>query len=257
VTALWLVLGGLVAGGVGALLGIGGGLLLVPFLNLVFDVPLPAAAAVSLACVTASSSAAGGVYVQEQLADLRLGMTLEMATVSGAIGGTLLASRLPQNVLRLGLAAFLVYVAVTLAFRREPTSTADEDGGFTVHGWPAGLSLSALAGVLSGALGIGGGPLKVPAMYFSMGVPFRVATATSNLMIGVTAAAGAFLYWQRGQLDLALAAPAVVGVYAGARLGARIMPHARGLWLRRGFAVALAVVCVELVLAALRPGSGP
>lgn len=254
-TALWLVLGGLLAGTVGALLGIGGGLLLVPFLNLVFDVPLPAAAAVSLACVTASSSGAGGVYVQERLADLRLGMTLEMATVSGAIGGALLASRLPQNVLRLVLAAFLVYVAVTLAFRREPPAQ-EEGGGFTVHGWPAGLSLSALAGVLSGALGIGGGPLKVPAMYFSMGVPFRVATATSNLMIGVTAAAGAFLYWQRGQLDLSLAAPTVVGVYAGARLGARILPHARGLWLRRGFAAALAVVCLELVVAALRP-AGP
>lgn len=226
---------GLLAGTFGALVGLGGGVIIVPVLILLFDMPMQTAVGTSLICVIATSSAAAAVYVQRELADIRLGMVLELATVLGAISGALVVAWVSQASLQIIFAAFLLYASVLLARRPAP---AEEPGGavppYQVRRYPLGMGVSYVAGTVSGMLGIGGGPIKVPLMYLGMGVPLKVATATSNFMIGVTAAASAFLYYSRGHVVPALTAPLVVGVFTGALLGSwllRRVPARRVQWL--------------------------
>jgi uncharacterized membrane protein YfcA len=252
VIELLLLMGGGVAAGVfGALLGLGGGLLIVPMLTLGFGLPFREAVGASLVCVIVTSSAAASVYLRRDVANLRLGMTLEMFTAIAALAGGLLAFMLPDRLLAAMFAALLLFVALTMARSRDARDARERnereaavetsravggaeparDGslaaslsgrGYRVRNLGRGVLGSLLAGVVSALFGVGGGIVKVPLMNLVMGVPLRVATATSNLMIGVTASAGALVYLFRGGIDPYVAAPTALGVFAGASLASRL-----------------------------------
>jgi hypothetical protein len=237
IVALAMLVGGVVAGTLGSLLGLGGGILLVPLLTLGFDLPLRDAIGVSLVAVIVTSGAAAGVYLERRVANLRLGMTLELFTAAGALVGGLVAFLLDERVLSALFTALLLYTAVSMVRRGSAPDeaaavpdagarsgfTATLDGpGYAVRRLPLGSVVSVFAGLTSALLGVGGGLVKVPAMHVAMGVPLRVATATSNLMIGVTAAAGAIVYLSRGAVDPYVAGPTAVGVFLGAAAGSRL-----------------------------------
>jgi uncharacterized membrane protein YfcA len=239
-----LVVGGIATGLFGSLLGLGGGILIVPLLTLAFGLPLLTAVGVSLICVIVTSSAAAGVYLEQRVANLRLGMALELFTATGALAGGLIAFAIPERVLELLFAILLAYVAATMARRRDPGPANPVEAGpsaadapeppdhsllvrlsgpdYRIHRLGAGVVGSIGAGVASALLGIGGGLIKVPVMHVVMGVPLRVATATSNLMIGITASASAIIYLLRGGIQAFVAAPTAIGVFIGASIGSRI-----------------------------------
>jgi uncharacterized protein len=258
-TVLLLIGGGVAAGLFGSLLGLGGGILIVPLLTLGFGLPLITAIGVSLVCVIVTSGAAAGVYLERRVANLRLGMTLELFTAIGAMTGGLIAFLVPERFLELLFAAMLIYVALAMVLRRDPTlefdivtddpgieGATDDDStvtrlsgpGYRVRRIGFGLVGSVGAGVVSALLGIGGGLVKVPVMHVIMGVPLRVATATSNLMIGITASAGAIIYLLRGGIDPFVAAPTAIGVFLGATLGSRTA-HRIHVRVLRGLFVAI------------------
>ena len=271
---LLLAAGGLGAGVFGALLGLGGGILIVPLLTLGFGLPFREAVAISLLAVITTSSASAAVYLERGVANLRLGMTLELLTATGALVGGLLAFILDERLLAGIFAVMLVYVAVSMARRRgpgideqPPDLVADPatdalppangfaatlgGPGYAIRRLPLGLALSAFAGLQSALLGVGGGIVKVPAMHLAMGVPLRVATATSNLTIGVTASASAVLYLLRDALDPYVAGPVVVGVFVGATAAARIAHRVPLRVLRLLFVVVLVYVAVQMAGRAL------
>jgi hypothetical protein len=236
--------GGAAAGLFGSLLGLGGGILIVPLLTLGFDLPLREAVGVSLVSVIVTSGASAGVYLDRRVANLRLGMVLELFTAIGALVGGLVAFLLDERVLAGLFAMLLVYVALTMGRKRggrdNPESVAAAADGpaagvaprskfverlsgpdYRVRGFVPGAAGSVGGGVVSALLGIGGGAVLVPVMHLAMGVPLRVATATSNLMIGVTATASAIIYLLRGGIDPFVAGPTAIGVFLGATLGSR------------------------------------
>jgi len=269
IDGLLLLGSGIGAGLFGSLLGLGGGILIVPLLTLAFGLPLLEAVGVSLICVIVTSGAASGVYLERRVANLRLGMTLELFTAIGAMAGGLIAFLLDARVIELIFTGLLVYVAVTMARRRDAapnaptpgpaapdppiagTSVADPRPGairsfldrmsgpdYRIRRFGFGIVGSLIAGVASALLGIGGGLVKVPVMHVVMGVPLRVATATSNLMIGITASASAIIYLLRGGIDPYAAAPTAIGVFIGASIGSRIASRI-DLRLLRGLFVAI------------------
>lgn len=244
-TVLLLISAGIFAGTTGALLGVGGGVILVPALVLGFHVPLEEAIPASLMCVVASSCGAAASFVERRLSDIRLGLTLELATVMGAIVGGLVAGLLAPAWVAVAFGLFTFYVSAQMLLARAPPEQRLED--YVPTNYPLGISGSFVAGSLSALLGVGGGPLKVPLMSYGMGVPFKVASATSNLMIGVTGVASVAAYAWRGHVKLALVAPLVVGVLAGASVGARVMPHVSTAVLRRLFALVLLAVAVQML----------
>lgn len=269
-----LVLAGLgvAAGLLGALVGVGGGVLVVPGLVLLFGVDIRVAVATSLIAVVATSTAAGSVYVGSGTANMRLGMTLEVATTLGGITGGLLAAWIAPSVLgalfgvMMGITAVLMFRAreshaaatATEGPRAGWEDTAHLGGGFVdergavvayhAKRIPLGLALSLVAGVASGMLGVGGGIIKVPAMALGMRVPFKVAAATSNFMIGVTAASSLFVYFARGDVHPAIAAPTAVGVTVGALLGTALSHRIAPKALRRVLAVVLLFAGVQMFL---------
>ena len=224
---------GIIAGAAGSLTGIGGGLIITPVLTLGFGVPIHQAIATSLCCVIATSSGAAASYIEQHLSDIRLGMTLELATTVGAISGSLVAAILSRDALAILFALLLTYAGATMVRRSlvvEGTHSETSEP-YQVKRLPLGLCGSGAAGVISGMLGVGGGVIKVPMMYLVMGVPFKVATATSNFMIGVTAAASAFIYYARGDVRPLITAPTAVGVFLGAAVGARLLRRTPSRWL--------------------------
>ncbi len=234
VTVLLVILG-FFAGMLGALTGIGGGVLLSPILALHFGVPIRQAIGTSLVAVITTSAASSSVHLQRHTTDIRLGMTLELATAFGAALMAYLVAYFNRNALEGLFAGFLLYSAITLLVRGGKLKP-DEESPPALNGdtvippyeptrYPLGLGASLVAGALSGLLGIGGGPIKVPVMYIFMNVPLMVATATSNFMIGVTAAASAIVYYRRGDILVEYAAPLAVGVFLGSLLGARLAPR--------------------------------
>jgi uncharacterized membrane protein YfcA len=274
-----MVAGGVAAGVFGSLLGLGGGLLIVPLLTIVFGLPLREAVGVSLVCVIVTSSASASVFLERRQANLRLGMTLELFTAMGAIAGGLVAFLLDERVLAGLFAVVLVYVAWTMArgpkaapdteppagvedtlggvpdeapsLAAAPAATRGRTAAFTdtlgnVQRLPAGLAGSVLAGVVSALLGIGGGIVKVPVMHLVMGVPLRIATATSNLMIGITASASAIVYLLRGGIDVYAAAPTAVGVFVGATIGSRLAGRVHVRLLRLLFVAVLLFTAFEM-----------
>jgi len=268
---LLLAAGGLLAGAFGALLGLGGGILIVPILTIGFGVPFREAVAISLLAVITTSSAGAAVYLRQRLANLRLGLTLELATAVGGLVGGLIAFALSERVLAAAFAVLLIYTAGSMlrAGRTErptavddlPAPSSDEAlvayqaslGGedYRVRRLPMGMALSVLAGIVSALLGVGGGTVKVPAMHVVMGVPLRVAVATSNLMIGVTASASAVLYLARGAVDPWLAGPVVLGVFAGASVASRAAHRVPVAVLRLLFVAVLGYVALEMAARAL------
>ncbi len=231
--ALLLFLLGLGAGGFGALAGVGGGIILTPVLSLYFGVPIQQAIGTSLIAVIATSTATASVYVERHLTDVRLGMTLELATTIGAAIAAMLAAHIQRRTIVALFTVFLLYSASSMV--RKAWGTRNEQlqteiPEYTVRNYPLGMAVSGCAGVISGLLGVGGGPIKVPAMFLFMGVPLRVATATSNFMIGVTAAASAYIYYGRGDVNVPYAAPLVAGVFLGSLFGARLAPKVRSTY---------------------------
>jgi uncharacterized membrane protein YfcA len=236
VTALLVILG-FCAGVLGALTGIGGGVLIAPILALHFGIPIRQAIGTSLVAVITTSTASSSVHLQRHTTDIRLGMTLELATSLGAAVMAYLVGYFNRNALEGLFAGFLLYSSITILSRRGRVKPHEDERssaiGETVippyepKRYPLGLAASLVAGALSGLLGIGGGPIKVPVMYIFMNVPLMVATATSNFMIGVTAAASAIVYYRRGDILVEYAAPLAVGVFIGSLLGARLVPRVR------------------------------
>jgi uncharacterized membrane protein YfcA len=276
-TGLLMLIGGAAAGLFGSLLGLGGGVLIVPLLTLGFGLDLRAAVGVSLVCVIMTSSAAAGVYLERHVANLRLGMTLELFTAIGALVGGLVAFLVDERLLSGLFAGLLAYVAFTMARPRPVAATAtdvvsdmppgpedDSPPGraelvlaglsgddYAVRNLGRGVVGSTGAGVASALLGIGGGIIKVPLMHLSMGVPLRVATATSNLMIGITAAASAVIYLFRGEIDPYVAGPTAIGVFVGATIGSRVAHRIDLRYLRLLFVIVLAYTSVQMLLRAI------
>jgi len=262
-TLLWA--GSLLAGFLGALTGLGGGVVVVPLLALVFHVDLRYAAGASLLSVIASSSGAAAAYVRDGVSNVRLGMFLEIATTLGAVAGAAAAAHVATGAVAVIFGVVLLAAAVvSLRHPRERAPAERPDplaralrldgnypgpGGITaypVRHVPAGFGLMFVAGALSGLLGIGSGALKVIAMDDVMSLPFKVSTTTSNFMIGVTAAASAGVYLARGYLEPGIAAPVVLGVLPGALLGARLLPRIQSRALRLVFAGVIATLAVEM-----------
>lgn len=258
------------AGYLGSLTGLGGGVVVTPALVLLLGVDLHYAMGASLISVIATSSGAAAAYVTEGFSNVRIGMFLEVATTFGAIAGASLTAYVPAATLSVIFGAVLLYSAwVSHRPRPEAENAARDDRWSTalsLHGsyptesgrreyaverTPAGFSLMFGAGILSGLLGIGSGALKVLAMDQIMRIPFKVSTATSNFMIGVTAAASAGIYWRRGYIDPALAMPVMLGVLAGSTLGARKLAGAPIGILRTVFAIVVAALAIEMVYGGL------
>jgi uncharacterized membrane protein YfcA len=257
----------LAAGLVGALAGVGGGLFVVPALTLAFGVDIHLAIGASIVSVIATSSGSAAAYVRDRMTDLHIGMFLELATTTGAIGGALLASVVAPGFLFVVLGLVLLgsgglqlvrladgpaeaVPASPLALRlRLFGSYPDRNEGRTVayaaRRIPVGFALMGFAGLVSGLLGIGSGALKVLAMDGAMGLPIKVSSATSNFMIGVTAAASAGIYLSRGDVDPRIAAPVALGVLGGAVIGARILPHLSNRAVRRIFVPVLVLVGLQ------------
>lgn len=258
-----------VAGLAGSLLGIGGGIIVVPVLTLVFHVDIRLAIGASIISVIATSSGAAAAYVKEHLTNMRVGMFLEVATTTGAITGAYVAGLVSQKVLYVVFGVILAYSAVqmfrghfrnterpvpkdALADRLQLHDTYfDEAEGreirYKVTHTKFGLFLMYIAGMVSGLLGIGSGALKVPAMDLAMRLPMKVSTATSNFMIGVTAAASAGVYFARGEIDPFVAAPVAAGVLVGAVGGSRVLPRLKNGFIRSLFVVVLLVISIEML----------
>jgi uncharacterized protein len=258
------------AGALGALLGLGGGIIVVPVLSLLFGVNFHYAIGASIVSVIATSSGAAATYVRDRITNLRLGMFLEIATTTGAVTGALLAGLLPGRILSVvfGLillhAAWIMYrsrqedvpegvVGSRLATRlRLHGSYVDPALGRRVHyqitGVPQGFSMMWLAGLISGLLGIGSGVFKVIAMDIMMRAPIKVSTTTSNFMIGVTAAASAGIYFVRGDINPFIAAPVALGILAGTVIGTHYLLRLRGRAVRGIFLVILIVIAIQMIL---------
>jgi hypothetical protein len=269
-----LVAGGSFSAGLlGALTGLGGGIVIVPMLTLLFGVDLRYAIGASLVSVIATSSGAAAAYVKEGFTNVRVGMLLEIATTIGALGGAYLAGRIGTGAIAVIFGLVLLYSAYRstkpfaehvsaenadpLAVKLRLNSTYPTPNGlqpYAVQAVPAGFGLMFLAGILSGLLGIGSGALKVLAMDQMMHLPFKVSTTTSNFMIGVTAAASAGIYLARGQIDPPLALPVMLGVLAGALTGARVLAGANTKVLRRIFAVVVVVLALEMLYKGISRG---
>jgi uncharacterized membrane protein YfcA len=310
IAGLVLLAGGAAAGMFGSLLGLGGGILIVPLLTLGAGLPLREAVAVSLVSVIVTSSASAAVYLQRHVANLRLGMSLELFSAAGALVGGLIAFMINEQVLAALFAALITWVAISMARRKdaprtpaataaapvagdavragaatEPAEGADEDipsdlpaaaspiasepagdapatpaptfvaslsgPGYTVHSLPLGIAGSLFAGLNSALLGVGGGIIKVPVMHLGMGVPLRVSTATSNMMMGITATSSAVIYLLRGEIDPFVAGPVALGVFIGASVGSRVAHRIDVRILRWLFVVVLAYTAYEMARKAL------
>jgi uncharacterized protein len=269
--ALLVAAGAVAAGLLGALTGLGGGLVIVPMLTLLFHVDIRYAIGASLVSVIATSSGAAAAYVREGFTNVRIGILLETGTTIGALVGATIAGWIPTQALAILFGVVLLYSAYqslqpraehvlaerpdrwALRFRLDSTyPTAHGMQAYSVQGVPAGLGLMFLAGILSALLGIGSGIIKVLAMDHAMKLPFKVSTTTSNFMIGVTAAASAGIYLHEGYIDPAIAFPVMLGVLAGALLGARLLTRANTGLLRRLFTIVVVVMAIEMLYKGIR-----
>jgi hypothetical protein len=262
--------GSLLAGFLGALTGLGGGVVIVPLLTIIFHVDLKYAIGAALVSVIATSSGAAAAYVREGYSNVRVGMFLEIATTIGAISGAGLALYLKASVIAVIFGVVLIYSAYT-SVRQQPHDIEKQQAdriatwlrmdstyptpqglvSYHVRGVPFGFVLMYIAGVLSGLLGIGSGAVKVLAMDKFMKLPFKVSTTTSNFMIGVTAAASAGIYLSRGYIDPLLAMPVMLGVLIGSLAGARVLSGANVKILRMVFSVVIGALAVEMIYSGL------
>jgi hypothetical protein len=271
-----LVITGFGAGLLGALLGLGGGVFMVPALVLIFNLPTLTAIGTSNVAVVATSTAGASSYVRNRLANIRLGLLLLISTTAAALASSLLASYLPQRLLSGLFAVVLVYAALSmLRSRAAPQEKSSSEGGgekasgmdlgledtyhdattgkteaYRPRNVRTGMSTSALAGVIAGLLGVGGGIVQMPVMTLLMRVPLKVATGTSNFMIGVTATSAAFVRYENGDIDPLIAVPMALSVFIGARAGAWLVPRTPTSRLKAIFGwVALGIAALMLLRA--------
>lgn len=254
------------AGLVGSLTGLGGGVILIPLLTLVFKVDIHYAIGTSLISVIATSSGAAAAYVKEGITNIRLGMFLELATTIGAVAGAFLAAYLSTSVIAIVFGIVLFISAMTSFIQQEekihttpvdklsvklklnssfPTQKGEQR--YAVNNVTGGFLMMNIAGIISGLLGIGSGALKVIAMDKIMQIPFKVSTTTSNFMIGVTAAASAGVYLKRGYIDPGLSMPVVLGVLLGAFIGTKILFAAKTKTLKILFAIVVLILAAEMI----------
>ncbi len=261
---VWI--GSFLAGLLGALTGLGGGVVIVPLLSLVFGVDIRYAIGASLVSVIATSAGAAYAYVKEGFTNIRIGMFLEIAATVGALCGAFLATRIHTSVLAVIFGVVLIhsaYISLRPRSDRGETEQPDKlatrlrlDGSFPttegqqtyhVYAVPTGFGLLFSAGALSGLLGIGSGAIKVLAMDHFMRIPFKVSTTTSNFMIGVTAAASVGIYLNRGYIDPGLSMPVMIGVLMGSMAGARILVKTRTRLLRLIFSIVMLLIAFEMI----------
>ncbi len=260
------------AGIFGSIVGLGGGVVIIPVLTIFFGVDIHFAIGASIVAIIGTSSGAASTYVRDKVTNLRVGMFLETASTTGAIMGAALAAYANSAALELIFGAILIVSLVPtmmkigeeipkspelrgFAKRLNLAGSYVEKDGSVVHynsERPAeGLLGTWVAGILSGLLGIGGGAFKVLSMDLAMKLPMKVSTTTSNFMIGVTAAASAGIYFARGDVDPVIVAPVALGILIGAVVGARILLRSRNATIRKAFAVVMAVAAIEMILSAL------
>jgi uncharacterized protein len=261
-----LFVASLAAGLLGSLTGLGGGVVIIPLLTLVFRVDIHYAIGTSLVSVIATSSGAAAAYVKEGITNIRLGMFLELATTAGAIAGAWLATYLPTSVIAILFGVILIIsAALSFAKRADPVvagppgnlsvklrlngnmPTPQGPQPYFVKNIVGGFIMMNIAGVISGLLGIGSGALKVIAMDNIMRIPFKVSTTTSNFMIGVTAAASVGIYLKRGYIDPGLSMPVMLGVLGGAFVGSKLLGAAKTESLKILFALVILVLAVEMI----------
>lgn len=262
----------LFSGFLGALLGLGGGVIMVPLLVFVLDVPIHFAAGASIIAVVATSSAATSVYVRDEITNIKLGMFLELATTLGALSGAFLMSVASESILQTLFGATLLYASFTMLIQMRNTNkswtsmpndwladkldlggtywdeASEEQVSYGVHHSFSTFAISYIAGIVSGLLGIGGGGIKVPAMNVVSSIPMKVSVATSNFMIGVTASASALVYLRHGYCDFFITAPVVLGTLIGSYLGASATRHIQGLFLKRLFVGVLLVLGLRMIV---------
>jgi uncharacterized membrane protein YfcA len=263
------------AGVLGSLIGLGGGVVIVPVLTLLYHVDIRLAIGASIVSVIATSSGAAAAYVRERMTNLRAGMFLEIATTTGAVSGAYLTTVLPARFLFVFFGVVLAYSSFATFHKRhaaEPLTVSHDrianyfnlhgsyydaaegkEISYKVVGTKPGLILMYVAGLVSALLGIGSGALKVPAMDSAMHLPMKVSSATSNFMIGVTAAASAGVYFIRGQIDPIIAAPVAAGVLLGATFGARVLGRITSRTVRLVFVLVLVVISLEMLQKGLFP----
>lgn len=273
-TILEIALIAVFAGFLGSLLGLGGGIIVTPALTLLFGIDIRYAIGASIVSVIATSSGAAVAYLKDRITNIRIGMFLEIGTTLGAITGAFLGGILHPKYLYIIFGLLLLYSALMMlrkagaelprAVQNHPMaeklalagSYTDKALGrevsYNVAGVWGGLGMMGVAGVISGLLGIGSGAFKVMAMDLFMKLPMKVSSATSNFMIGVTAAASAGVYFFRGDIDPKIAAPVALGVLAGATAGTRLMQRLKSRTLRRIFVPVLAVVAIQMVVKGVR-----
>ncbi|WP_321518294.1 sulfite exporter TauE/SafE family protein [uncultured Bacteroides sp.] len=262
---LILLLGAFLAGLAGSLTGLGGGVVVIPLLTLCFNIDIRYAIGAALVASIATSSGSASAYVKEGITNMRLGMFLEIATTVGAVLGAAIAIYMPTNVIAVIFGTVLIFSAAMTLRKKYDHSvvkgsmtaeklklngsypTKDGQVEYELTNIMGGFSIMSLAGVLSGLLGIGSGALKVLAMDSVMRVPFKVSTTTSNFMIGVTAAASAVVYLQRGYIDPGIAFPVIIGVLVGATTGAKLLQRMNVKVLRIIFSIAITIVALNMM----------
>lgn len=260
-----LLIGAYFAGLLGSLTGLGGGVIVIPLLTLVFGVDIRYAIGAALLASIATSSGSATAYVKEGITNIRLGMFLEIATTIGAVGGALIAVYTPTNTIAILFGVILLFsAAMTLRKKNEDALTEGSRLSYLLKlnsSYPTregivsyklkniggGFSIMTLAGVISGLLGIGSGALKVLAMDTVMRIPFKVSTTTSNFMIGVTAAASAVVYLQRGYMDPGIAFPVILGVLGGAITGSKLLTRMNTRVLKIIFCTAIVFIAIEMI----------
>ena len=269
----FVFVGSVVAGFVGSLTGLGGGVVLIPFLTLAFGIDMHYAIGASLVSVIATSSGAAVAYVREGYSNIRAGMFLEVATTLGASAGAFLVAIVPTGTIAVIFGIVLLFSLVPFRSSHAVESDKHQQGqlsarlrldssypygdrkqAYRVHHVPLGFAVMGLAGLLSGFLGIGSGATKVLAMDRIMGFPFKVSTTTSNFMIGVTAAASAGVYLHRGYIDPGLAMPTMLGVLVGALLGTRVLVGARTRSLRMAFSLVILALGLQMIYRGITGG---
>jgi uncharacterized protein len=266
VFTLILLAGAFLAGLLGSLTGLGGGVVVIPLLTLAFGVDIRYAIGASLVASIATSSGAASAYVKEGITNIRIGMFLEIATTTGAVIGALLATYIAPGIVAVIFGCVLIFSAIMSVRKKVEHLELSQTSGiaqklklngsyptpegkieYYIRRVPGGYLLMTVAGIISGLLGIGSGALKVLAMDVVMHIPFKVSTTTSNFMIGVTAAASAVVYLQRGYIDPGIAMPVMLGVLTGAITGSKILVRANTHKLRRFFAVVIAILAFEMI----------
>ena len=261
----------LLAGFVGSLTGLGGGVIITPVLTLFLGVDIRYAIGATLVSVIATSSGAAAAYVRDRFSNIRIGMFLEIATTLGAVCGAWLGTHVPTRALAIVFGVVLLQAAWQASREPKPQAkppasdplasrlkmnssypTAAGECHYSVRRVKAGFGLMFVAGAISGLLGIGSGSLKVIAMDQVMQIPFKVSTATSNFMIGVTAAASASLYLSRGYVDPGIVMPVMLGVLAGSMVGAKLLPRLGVPLLRKGFAAIVGLIAIQMIISGIR-----